>query len=319
MQDITSLRVQNYQSIGDADLRIGGVTVIVGRGNLGKSALLRALTACLFNETGSDFIRRGHTSCEVELGFSGDESVKWIREDKGARYEVDVQGVAINFTKLAGNVPAQLQDLFGVREIEIDKTFSITPQIHMQFDAPLLLTESAGKAARALAKLTKLEVIVTAQMNAARDMRRARQLVTTQTEEVSNLKERLAVFPDLKALDVLMEQATQRLEVTAEHVDRATMAAEAYEAFLAAKVDADAVLPVLPDLGALAEHIKAVRLRLSSWADYEMAVSLVPSWQMITQADEDARKAREELDAFMQSIGVCPVCGQKIKSGHSDD
>ncbi len=62
------IRVQNFQSLADVTVEAKGLTVIVGRSNLGKSAFIRALQGLLFNRPGDDFVRKNqkHASVSVE-------------------------------------------------------------------------------------------------------------------------------------------------------------------------------------------------------------------------------------------------------------
>ena len=53
------IRVRNYQAIADASLEVEGFTAVTGRSNIGKSGLIRAISAILFGNPGEDYIRRG--------------------------------------------------------------------------------------------------------------------------------------------------------------------------------------------------------------------------------------------------------------------
>ena len=56
---MTEVEVRNFQSVEHAVFRIEGFTALVGRSNIGKSALVRAVKAALTGATGTDFVRHG--------------------------------------------------------------------------------------------------------------------------------------------------------------------------------------------------------------------------------------------------------------------
>lgn len=319
MNRLVGVEVSNYQSIGEADVTFGGLTVIVGRGNLGKSALLRAITAALFNETGTDFIRRGTKKAQVSLVFEGDQVVTWVKDEKTARYEADIAGAKMDFTKLNGNVPSELQDLFGIRTIEIDSTFSMRPQIHGQFDMPILLTESASKAARALGKLTKLEVVLQAQSAAAKDLRKVKQDVTARKREVEELTQRLDTYPDVEKIDERLKAAQAAVKAADNRLNDLAAAEEAYELMLDAKRRLKLEPPTLNELGGLSERLNTLQNVLIARQVYMkclMAVEDVADARKI--ADADLERAAHNLDVLMQTLSVCPVCGQPMGDDHDD-
>jgi len=319
VEAFTSISVQNYQSIGEASLDLGKLTVIVGRGNLGKSAFLRAFAACLFNETGTDFIKMGQKQCSVILHLAGEQTVTWIKDEKSARYAANVAGVPVNFTKLAGGVPTELQDVFGIRTIEIDKTFSIQPQIHGQHDPPLLLAESAGKAARALAKLTKLEIVVQAQMAAARDLRRSKQAITTHTHEADELTARLNTFPDMDKMEKRITRAQIALEGAGEALERLAIAEEAHALLLDAQRRLAVIPPSVSELDGLFLRLdKMQNSVLVSKVLRQAAEGVELTRQAKVKCNLVLQSAEADLDTFLTTLGTCPLCGQIIDKDHSD-
>src|SRR5688572_7680246 len=61
------LTVTDFQSLGRVEVEVSGLTVLVGPSNRGKSALIRALEAVLFNKPGDAFVRHGKKKAVVEL------------------------------------------------------------------------------------------------------------------------------------------------------------------------------------------------------------------------------------------------------------
>lgn len=92
MQSI-KLSVRDFQIIRAADIVAEGVTCIVGPSNSGKTALYRAMFACLNNRTGDDFIRLPDAvASKVLVEFVDDDHmmVAWKKpRGKGAEYVID--------------------------------------------------------------------------------------------------------------------------------------------------------------------------------------------------------------------------------------
>ncbi len=62
-----NLKIQNFQSIHKGELPIKDFTVLVGKTNRGKSAILRALRTVLLNEWNSGFVKVGEKETKVEF------------------------------------------------------------------------------------------------------------------------------------------------------------------------------------------------------------------------------------------------------------
>lgn len=209
---LTNLHVKSYQSIADADLELGPFTVIVGENRAGKSAILRALGALAFNETGNDFVRKGERSTTVEVETDDEQRILWQKDSKGgARYRLDER----EFTKLGASVPPEITQALGIRRIDIDQTTRVAPQFHEQGEYGFILKESAGKAARVLARLTKLDVIVQAQIECRRDTQRVKGDAKEADGSIMRLHEKLDVLPDVEPI----KEKLQRLESAIDNAD----------------------------------------------------------------------------------------------------
>lgn len=162
----TRLTVKNFRSIGEVSIELAPYTVIVGQNQAGKSNTLRAMRALFTNATGDDFIRQGQTSCLVEIETDDGYKVRWEKTKTSATYTIIQEGKEDRtFTKLAGQVPPEVSAALGIRCVEVDATTNIWPQVHQQGEFAFLIKPhlTAGQAARAIARLTKLDVVVKAQ------------------------------------------------------------------------------------------------------------------------------------------------------------
>jgi DNA repair exonuclease SbcCD ATPase subunit len=218
------LTLKNFQSLADCDVPLGPLTCIVGDNDSGKSAMLRAITAACFNQTGTSYISHGADRASVELVLTdGDydtQLLRWRkRREGGATYDLwtlDTNGEMHpgeeqRFSKLGAAVPPEVQAVLGIADIDVDKTYSITPQVHRQGEFAFIIDRSEGQAARALAKMTKLDVVVEAQGLIRTDLKRAKASLSSEKALVETLEQQLEDFEGLDEEVELLARVETRM------------------------------------------------------------------------------------------------------------
>lgn len=122
------IRMKDFQGIVDETIHLTpGVNVLVGKNNIGKSSLLRALRAVFLGECRDTLIRHGRKSCSVEVGFSHGFTLHWDRKAKrnpiniwkllgpdGAVYEED----GMRYETGSRKVPDWVPGMFKIGPIE---------------------------------------------------------------------------------------------------------------------------------------------------------------------------------------------------------
>jgi len=341
--------VHGYQSLEDVDLELAPLTVIVGPSRSGKSALVRALRSAFFNATGAAFIRRGARAATVGLLFddgtelswekvagaggvyvvSGDgkqsrraiassdgKQSQWATASSGGKHvERAIAGADVMISRVR-ELPPQLARL-GVREIEIDGA-KVRPQLDAQFEPPFLLAGSGGQAAKLLARVSRLDVLVGAQVLAHRDADRVRRDATSAEADAQRLAEAIAGQPDYEALlerwRALSERETVLL-VTLQRCEEAWRLAERRAGLVK-----------------LAGRWQALELPARVAAARSRIAALVEAGRLVQQLDEQLRErqqlerrweaAREaayrvetELHGALAGLATCPLCGSSLKPG----
>lgn len=308
------IEVKDYQSLADVDIPFGRFTVIVGPSGNGKSALIRALKALCFNQVGHRFISHGKQKAWVRLTFDGGKMIEWEKpRDKGASYVAEGQ----EYTRTGRTVPKEIEDMLGIRRIVIDKTVTFTPQFQSQHDLPLLLTESSTLAARALAKLTKLSVLVEAQMSCRRDLGRVNSDRKAAEGEVERLKEQIGAMPNVaRASNILNRASKLRREIT-KNLDTAKQAADIVQDIRGALLVADLPLPAEPEIVALEERVVSLEKIMVALAVEEAhAAAMGEHDAEIILATDELANVEKEYAELVEELGVCPMCGSKETWGH---
>jgi exonuclease SbcC len=314
---LTHLVIENFQSIAQAELELGEFTVITGPTNSGKSASCRALELVAFNRRGTDFIRRGATTCKVA---TGDREQGWaVGIERGSRgkdaYRLAHQPQSGDepyvetWTKLGGTAPA-----------EISSALQITPlNFAAQLDGPFLLGESGGRIARTLGELTNVTVVFSAAQAGATRKKALNAELKAARGNAERLAEQERQYESLPGRQQALAEAEASLERSSvlqgrlARLESLVSLLGQHSALLAAARDkAQQAGP--PDVSRLEElHAEYARLGV-------LYASLTRSWEELLaarQARAEAERAEAaaelELHEALVAAGTCPTCGQAVR------
>jgi len=206
------IRVRNFQPIADTTIEVEGLTVITGKTNIGKSALIRAMTGALFGATGDHFIRRGEDWCGVGITAPG-MTVKWRKVRQGKtrpdlQTALEVNGTA--HTKI-GRDHHKLTEELGLATIETTQA-RLRPQVALQHDTIFLLTETETTAAEVLKLMSRTDTLVEAQKRAKKDLTDDNSLVKTRTQDRETAEKELKAMEPTKELRTKLDQLTKNTE-----------------------------------------------------------------------------------------------------------
>lgn len=302
------LVAENVQSLQpQVEVEFKRFTVIVGPSGRGKSAFLRALTAVCFNQTPKKLLTHEKRKARVELTLDGGQVIEWEKvRDKGATYGMGDKA----YTRTGRAVPPEIAQVLGVRRIEVDKNVSWRPQFHLQFDLPMLLTESSTVAARALAQLTKLSLLVEAQVECRRDRQRIERQHTAAEEEVGRLKEQLSALPNVKQAHDAMNRASKRLGQADAKLVTAVQAAEIAGDIAGALLLTDLTLPSDQEMEVLETKTAVLERALVAITESEKQdTALALAQDTETEAETVLAGVEETYHALVDTLGACPLCG----------
>lgn len=313
---IKRIRLKNFQSWKALDMALGPITMLVGRGNGGKTAIYRAITAALQNNGGDEGIRHGATKAQVLLDMDDGKSLLWTKgRGTGAVYHVEDGEDVQEHTKTGQTTPEEIVNQFGFRPVELDKNLSIWPQFKDQWDKPFIVFESGSRVAKVLGKLTKLDVFVRAQMNARRAIDAAQAEARTAQDEAERRREDLEAMPDLVALRRDYDRITARHQrilasqaktAEARETLQAHREAERILATHAATEQAyqtvQAASETLAEAVAYRGHLLELRQHVSAVRTAETA---------LTAAIGGFNELAIEYEGACQEKGVCATCPYK--------
>lgn len=305
---LLALEIENYQALGSVALELGQFTVVTGPTGAGKSAVIRALRLAAFNQRGTAFIRHGTKHCRVSLLDDLGLGVAIARGPGHDAYVLDVLGEVKKFTKLGGQVPAEVAELLNFSELNFAG----------QFDRPYLLDSSGGQIARMLGKLTNVDLVFeAARRGYAQKQEIARRLRSTQAElehlaaeaeQYASLPERLAAMEEAEKHAESCQRARERIARLFALMKDAVNGAEAVAE---ARGSVQAVQP--PSLDTL-DSLVARRDRLGSLLfEVLQARNAAKSAEGIIKAlREQEIAAHDQVHDALVEAGTCPTCGLAV-------
>lgn len=305
---IERIRIRNFQSIEEADIELGPLTVLIGPGRSGKSAVIRAIRSLLTNQTGDGYIRHGAKETEVTLIAEGQE-VTWKKQrGKGGVYVLANE----TFHKTGGEVPPAVVCAMSLRPLDVDPSLRIMPNLQEQHDAPFLISESGSTQAKIIGSLTKLDAIVRAQQEAKRIADKERQETKVLSAQLERVEQELATLPDVDKLRSLVDQGKE-MEQTIEEAKGILERAKQYRDELRKLEQVPNVTPTLGRIRSLLDKVYHL-IKL-----YELAEQVQKAAASVQDAELEIKKAKAHLaqkqgeaTKVYQEAGLCDHCPLRV-------
>jgi len=316
---IKQIRIKNYQSLKDVTLEPGKFTVIVGSSDVGKSAVIRAIKSVLINRTGQDFISHGAKQAAVALTFEDNSTVAWIKSDSATYKVKDVSGNVVEFVKTGRTVPDEVQETLRMGEISIG-TDKIDINIHGQFDAPFLITETPALKARLLGELSGINILYLSIQEARRVEQQSKRALVQKSADIESVKARIRDYADLpvhkKALDsigwnidlvIAMDSDIAMMSSAIDTIDHKIKVgghwAVVKQAFSKSEMQYDEIMKQVGQLNEINEEVAILCQKVAS-------INSIRNTML--EYDETINKLQSEL----AKIDICPVCGSELEEGH---
>lgn len=202
------VEVRNFQSIEHATIRVDGFTALVGKSNIGKSALVRAVRAALTGAVGTAFVQHGGSCarrvskktktcdcyCSVHIRTEGFDLL-WEKGDKrnkyqlnGESYEVPGRGTPEFLLR-----PKLANDFGAVKVGDEQKLL----QISSQFDNIFLLNQTGGVVADVFSDVARLDRVNVAMRMVEKDRKEAASTRKVREKDMVDLARQLESYAGL--------------------------------------------------------------------------------------------------------------------------
>ena len=193
------VRVRNYQSIKDTTVDVKGFTVVVGKSNTGKTALLRAVEGAIFNDSVRGRVRYGEKTSVVDIQYR-DIAWTWEKGEGANDYMVTTPDGTEDYSRVGFKVPDEIVDR-GFKEWWVDNV-KARPQI-AQWHEPIFLLNKTGKVITELmATVTRLDVVNMAIRKCGLYTKRKRSTLKVREQDLQKAEKRAREFDVLDDIDV---------------------------------------------------------------------------------------------------------------------
>jgi len=202
------VEVHNFQSISREVVQLEGFTALVGRSNIGKSAVVRAVKAAITGAPVDTYVRHNHSTCDRTL--KGNKKCKcfcrvrmespefrlvWEKGDAVNRYEFGVGAEQQEYTVVGKGIPEFLED--GFLPVKVGDSKELL-QISDQFKPIFLLDESGGVVADVLSDVARLDHINKATGLVEKDRKEASSKVKLRKQDADTLQTKVDSFEGLE-------------------------------------------------------------------------------------------------------------------------
>lgn len=208
------VEIHNFQSVEHVVIQIDGFTTLVGRSNIGKTAIVRAVKAALTGRAGNNFVRHSPTcarlagakkcKCHASVHVKAPGiDLLWEKGDAVNRYTYN----GTVYDKVERGTPSFLSPLFSLLKVGDKPTLlQVADQFH-----PIFLLDTSGPAvADTLSDVARLDQINVASRLADKDLREARATLKVRRKDVQALARRVEAYDGLddavKPVDLLQEE-----------------------------------------------------------------------------------------------------------------
>ena len=199
------VEVRNFQSIAHEVIEVDGFAALVGRSNIGKSAVVRAVKSALTGAPVDAFVRheatcpktvKGSKSCKcfcsvkiVTTGFD----LLWEKGDAVNRYVYN----GVEYTAVSRGTPDFLLKDFSLAKLGDEKELL---QVSDQFRPIFMLDKSGTVVADVLSDVVKLDQINVASRLAEKDRKEASATRKIREQDVTDLRLAVIAYDGLDAV-----------------------------------------------------------------------------------------------------------------------
>lgn len=192
-----------------------GLTVLVGETNSGKSAVLRAILWCLYNDPkGNDFIMTGKSSVSVKVTFSDGSSIERKRSKTSAgQYIVtDAAGNVTTYKGFSNDIPAEVANEHQMPEIKLTKDLKTKLNVSSQLEGPFLIGESNLSKANIIGRIVGTQAVDEAIKELNKGILSSNRTLKEEQRRIENWQKQLIAYQDLESQRLHIEYVELAIE-----------------------------------------------------------------------------------------------------------
>lgn len=202
-----NVSIRNFQSIAELDFEVSGLTVVVGKSNIGKSAILRAISDSILNAPVAALVRKGSKFCSVEMK-SKDWEFRWEKGGGVSRYFIPIANDRPLDKVGAGQIEPIAQ--MGFQSVKIGRKES-HPWYANQFDPLFLLNETGSSVTDFISEVSQLQILQDAITISARDRKHSLDEIRVRTDDLEQLNLKINQVDSVSELEKISGELLEQL------------------------------------------------------------------------------------------------------------
>lgn len=266
------------------------VTVFIGRSDVGKSAILRALRwLCTNKPSGLAFRRDGAAYVKVTLRADGKQISR--KNGTGNLYRLESK----QFRAFGTSVPTEIQKLLNISEVNFQG----------QHLAPFWFSDSPGQVSKALNQIVNLGDIDKTLSNLSSELKKSKLLVETSAERLQAAKE------EKKSLQWVSEydRRLQGLERTYQRIKKKRLAVVSVASLLDKIAKTQRTVETAGRAAVIGEELVSKGLRVKRQQSKVQALQTILS--SIETEESRTCRLKKELKLVQEELrkqSHCPLC-----------
>lgn len=215
---IEEVEINNFQSHKNTVVKFSpsSLNALVGESNNGKTAIMRAINWCLYNEPkGTDFIKDGEKFVSVSITFSNGKKLTRRRTNsETGYYEITdiATGHVEKYAKFGTSLPVEIYNTHQMPKITLAKE-PVSLNVSEQLDGPFMLSWSSSERASAIGKITKTDVADNAIANVSKDIVNLQREIKSIEKEIIDLEQKITTYDYLVDEKLLLDKVKILLDL----------------------------------------------------------------------------------------------------------
>jgi DNA repair protein SbcC/Rad50 len=322
---ISTLRLQNFQSHHDSTIELDPhFSCLIGVGNVGKSAIIRALNLLFYNKWDKSWVTLGASYCVITATLV--DGITLIRKKGNKVNEYTVvypDGKTDKYENFGISIPSAIQNVLKIFAITLPGGEEIKLNLHSQFDSPLLKSVSPADKAKLFGQLSGLDILDSVSQEVTVDKKQAQSIIRLKEEEFNQISTKLASLSELPQLRQILEDLRSQIETVqtqdlllqelqklkqriVQFKERYNYVSEQLKKYaFIGEFDTESVEQELNTL----QQQKALQTRIQNWKGRQAQIQ-----QKLHKVEEELTSTKQSYVDTLQQSGMCPTCKSAITS-----
>lgn len=226
MKKIKKINIKYFQTHEDTSLDFSdGITVLVGKTDSGKTAIIRALKLLIKNKPrGNGFIsvfapsdKKNKATTRVSMTLEDDTEIIRTKSENKNEYIVKKENTENSYNNFGINIPPEIDEEIGSYSVKIDKDTYLDVNFAEQLSQPFLLFESPAIKTKLIDKIARIDVLNKAIKNTKIKTQEIKNSQKKVEDKISSCKEELKNFESLEEEKIKLALLKQKYK---EYIDK---------------------------------------------------------------------------------------------------